>query len=101
MVKKNNKIIFSIFALLIVLLVGLFGLILYEQIVKKAKTYLIPKNSFGYDINNDHFTIESNAKVSKKWDEIYYLSYLLDGEVYEKSLGSDNVIYNESDDVYG
>ncbi len=97
MVRKNNKIIFSIFAFLIVLLIGLFGFILYEQIVKKSKTYLIPKDSFGYDINNDYFTIASNAKVSKKWDELYYLSYLLDGEVYEKSLGSDNVIYNESD----
>ena len=95
--KKNNKTIFGIFALLVILILGLFGTILYERIIKKSKTYYVSKESFGYDVNNDYFTIGSMGKVSKKWDDAYYLTYSLDGELYEKNLGLDNVIYNESE----
>lgn len=97
--RKNNGIIFGIFALLIALLVLLFGAILYNQIIKKSTVYSVTKGCFGYDINNDYFTIDSAGKVSKKWDDLYYLNYTLDGEMYEKKLGVDNVLYNDSDNL--
>ncbi len=95
--KKNNKIIFSIFALLVVLIIVLFSVILYERIIKKNKTYDIPKDSFAYDINNNYFTVDDVAKVSKKWDDLYYLTYRMNNESYEKQLGIDNAIYNASE----
>ena len=95
--KKNNKIIFGIFALLVTLIIVLFGVILYERIIKKGETYTVPKDSFAYDMYNNYFTIESNAKVSKKWDDLYYLTYTANSELLEKELGTDNVVYNESE----
>ncbi len=95
--KKSNKIVFTIFALLVALIIALFGVILYERIIKKSKVFDIPKDSFAYDINNNYFTVEEAAKVSKKWDDLYYITYKLDNQSYEKQLGIDNVIYNESE----
>lgn len=95
--KKNNKIIFSVFALLVTLILVLFGTILYERIIKKNETYSIPENSFAYDINNNYFTVDASARVYKKWDELYYLSYSSNNQTYEKELGVDNVIYNEQE----
>ena len=53
------KLIFAIFALLVTLLIGLFGMILFARLAQKNETYSVPKDSFGYDMYNDYFTIES------------------------------------------
>ncbi len=97
MTKKNNKIIFGLFAFLVTLIVILFGVILFEQIIKKNETYYVPKNSFGYDDYNNYFTVDSDAKISKRWDDLYYLTYNSNSEIYEKKLGTDSVVYNENE----
>lgn len=101
--KKNIR-LFVLFSFLVLLVILLFGFIIYKAMSFDKAIYSVATGSFMYDVSNNYVSLEETGKLQQRWDKHYYLSLEKKGKTKTTDLGTDVVVYNESNyliEIYG
>lgn len=71
--KKNIR-LFVLFSFLVLLVILLFGFIIYKAMSFDKAIYSVATGSFMYDVSNNYVSLEETGKLQQRWDKHYYLS---------------------------
>ena len=97
-ISTRNKKTFSIFTVLIMIVVACIALMLFQN-AYASQVYPISMNSVVYDINGNYVDVSSEGNLKKQWNNEYTLS-LTNGNSYK--LGKNSVIKSGNNlQVYG
>ena len=69
----GNKTNFAIFAIIIIMIIGLIIMFLTKVLNIDKQIYQIDSGTFFYDKNNNPIKIEEEGTLQAKWDGNYYL----------------------------
>lgn len=94
--KKNIR-LFILFSFLVLLVILLFSFIIYRALSYDKAVYSVESGSFMYDVSNNYVSLEETAKLQQRWDKHYYLTVGDKRKTKTTDLGTDVVVYNESD----
>ena len=80
-ISTRNKKTFSIFTVLIMIVVACIALMLFQN-AYASQVYPISMNSVVYDINGNYVDVSSEGNLKKQWNNEYTLS-LTNGNSYK------------------
>lgn len=92
-VRKNNTILFVLFAFLVILIIMIFGYALFNTLSFDNTVYDIASGSFTYDKDYNYVSLVSDASLKQRWDKNYYLK----DKKKTINLGKDAVVYHKND----
>ena len=90
---SGNKMNFTIFVVIIILIIALIIMCVKYVISIDKQIYTIDANSFLYDIGNLPIQVENGGTMQAKWDGKYHLT-TKEGNTY--NVGEQAVIYNKT-----
>lgn len=88
---KKAKSTFTIFTILVVVVLLVFSAVIFIVMKNRSETYVIPQASTVYTEDYEYIELTADAKLNKKWDGNYYLT-TAEKEVY--GLGANTFIYD-------
>lgn len=91
---KGNKFTFTVFALIVIIILGILVWAVRIGIKNENEKYQIPNSSYLYDNKYNYINLENAAQVFKKWTGSYYLKENVTKKEYK--LGSYAVSYDSS-----
>lgn len=90
---KKAKISMNLFALFVIIFIGLFGIVGYIAIQQPSETYLVSPQSLVYDHENNPFIVTSPSTISKN----LFGGYQMKDEKNQKTdLGDHTIVYDQS-----
>lgn len=91
--KGRNKIVFTTFIILTIIIIVLFTLAVKRNLKRTKEIYKVPSSSLLLDENYNIIKLKEESNVKRKWDNKYYLE--TEDEKY--TLGSFTLAYNPND----
>ena len=91
---KGNKLTFTVFAIIVIIILGILIWAVRIGIKNESEKYQIPNSSYLYDNKYNYIDLENAAQVFKKWTGSYYLKENVTKKEYK--LGNYAVSYDSS-----
>ena len=88
----GNKTNFAIFAIIIIMIIGLIIMFLTKVLNIDKQIYQIDSGTFFYDKNNNPIKLEEEGTLQAKWDGNYYLK---DSNKQQYNMGEHVVTFNK------
>lgn len=91
---KGNKLTFTVFAFIVILIIGILIWAVRIGIKNENEKYQVPNTSYLYDNDYNYIDLENAAQVFKKWTGSYYLKENVTKKEYK--LGKYAVLYDSA-----